>query len=93
MSTSPIARVVPPSSQQQSPVKAVANQTVNHVVLGDVLFKTWYPSYYPDELVGKEVDRLYICQWCFKYSREVIPYLDHLVQDSSFVLIAPMLMR
>lgn len=85
MSTSPIARVVPPSSQQHSPVKAVANQTVHHVVLGDALFKTWYPSYYPDELVGKEVERLYVCQWCFKYSREIMPYLGHVVQNTSFV--------
>ncbi|KAL8647328.1 MAG: hypothetical protein Q9226_006476 [Calogaya cf. arnoldii] len=41
-----------------SPLKAT-NLSIQHVVLGDVLFKTWYPSYYPEGLVGRELDRLY----------------------------------
>jgi len=52
---------------------------VQTVVLGDILFKTWYPSFYPEELVGRTTDRLYVCRWCFRYSRELLPFLGHAV--------------
>ena len=74
-----LVRIVPPLASQDLASKSVAQQNIHNVVLGNTLFKTWYPSYYPDELVGKEVDRLYVCQWCFKYSRETVPYIGHLV--------------
>lgn len=61
---------------------------VRSVVLGDVHFKTWYPSFYPDELVGKRLDRLYVCKWCFKYCNDVGPYLVHLVR---LLLVSPFL--
>ncbi|KZF21786.1 hypothetical protein L228DRAFT_261915 [Xylona heveae TC161] len=51
---------------------------IRNVVLGDLLFRTWYPSFYPDDLVGRDLERLYVCRWCFKYSRELIPFLRHL---------------
>ncbi|KAH0543290.1 hypothetical protein FGG08_002353 [Glutinoglossum americanum] len=38
------------------------DRTIQNVVLGDILFKTWYPSFYPEELVNNncsETDRLY----------------------------------
>ncbi|MCJ1411752.1 hypothetical protein MMC19_005844 [Ptychographa xylographoides] len=57
------------------PAKSTRN--VLNVVLGDTLFKTWYPSFYPEEVVGRDVERLYICQWCFKYSKELMPFLAH----------------
>jgi len=57
-----------------------ADLNIRSVVLGDICFKTWYPSFYPEELVGREVERLYVCQWCFKYSKDVIPYLAHIVR-------------
>ena len=80
MSMSPsFARIAPAFSVQTSPAKAAANKRIHNVVLGDILFRAWYPSYYPDELVGKEVERLYICQWCFKYSKEILPYIGHVV--------------
>ncbi|MCJ1282826.1 hypothetical protein MMC26_002152 [Xylographa opegraphella] len=60
-----------------TPLKASRN--VLNVVLGDIMFPTWYPSFYPEELVGKDTDRLYVCQWCFKYSKEVVPFLTHVV--------------
>ena len=56
-----------------------ADLNVHNVVLGDVQFKTWYPSYYPEELVDREVGRLYVCQWCFRYSRDPVQYLAHRV--------------
>jgi hypothetical protein len=56
-----------------------APRNILNVVLGDTLFKTWYPSLYPEELVGRKTETLHICPWCFKYSKELIPYLAHVV--------------
>lgn len=60
-----------------------ADLNIRSVVLGDISFKTWYPSFYPEELVGREVERLYVCQCCFKYSKDVLPYLAHIVSPCS----------
>ena len=73
----PIAKPIP--SAKTTPSKAIVDRNVISVVLGDILFKTWYPSFYPEELAGKELDRLYVCQWCFKYSKELMPFLAHTV--------------
>ncbi|KAF1848313.1 histone acetyltransferase MYST2 [Cucurbitaria berberidis CBS 394.84] len=51
---------------------------VLEVVFGSLLIKPWYPSFYPEELVGRRVERLYVCQWCFKYSKELMGFLGHL---------------
>lgn len=59
---------------------------VLNVVLGNLLIKPWYPSFYPEDLVGKVVDRLYVCQACFRYSKELMPYLAHMVCSSPTVL-------
>ncbi|KAI4125400.1 MAG: hypothetical protein LQ338_004262 [Usnochroma carphineum] len=64
-------------SSRSAPSPKSANPNVQQVVLGDIIFKTWYPSYYPEELVGRDIDRLYVCQWCFKYCRDVVPFLAH----------------
>lgn len=53
---------------------------VLNVVLGNLLIKPWYPSFYPEDLVGKVVDRLYVCQACFRYSKELMPFLAHMVR-------------
>jgi hypothetical protein len=50
---------------------------VLEVVFGNLLIKPWYPSFYPEELVGRTVERLYVCQWCFKYSRELLAFWGH----------------
>lgn len=70
-----------PSVRKALP-KAIADLTVHNVVLGDIQFKTWYPSFYPEELVGRNLQRLYVCQWCFKYSEEVTTFLAHEVESS-----------
>lgn len=75
----------PMASTLMSPIAAQRNGekpadlNVRNVALGDVLFKTWYPSFYPEELVGREVERLHVCRWCFKYTKEQMPYLAHVV--------------
>ncbi|KAK2792249.1 hypothetical protein FQN52_003726 [Onygenales sp. PD_12] len=53
------------------------DRTIQQVVLGNILFKTWFHSLYPEELVGRDTDRLYVCQWCFRYSCDESPYLGH----------------
>lgn len=63
---------------------------VRSVVLGDIHFKTWYPSFYPDELVGKRLERLYVCQWCFRYTKDLGPYLTHRVSKLSPIPKLPM---
>ncbi|KAI7323273.1 hypothetical protein KC315_g8554, partial [Hortaea werneckii] len=53
----------PPASMQGS----VAN-----LFLGNLHIKPWYPSFYPEDLVGgRKAERLYVCQWCFRYTPEI----------------------
>ncbi|KAL1310858.1 hypothetical protein AAFC00_001090 [Neodothiora populina] len=61
-------------SREQTPKEP----NVLTVVLGNLLIKPWYPSFYPEDLVGKRVDRLYVCDTCFRYSKELMPYLAHI---------------
>jgi hypothetical protein len=73
-----------PAATQPSPIPASENKDaslrdVQNIVLGDMLFRTWYPSFYPEEIMGKELERLYVCQWCFKYSKDEMPFLSHMV--------------
>ncbi|KAE8153937.1 acyl-CoA N-acyltransferase [Aspergillus avenaceus] len=60
-----------------SHAKPPVDRNVKHVVLGDLLFQTWYQSIYPDDLVSKDTDRLYVCRWCFRYSCDVDTYAKH----------------
>ncbi|KAF2196921.1 hypothetical protein GQ43DRAFT_335147, partial [Delitschia confertaspora ATCC 74209] len=57
--------------------KPSTTPNVKEVVLGSLLIKPWYPSFYPAELVGHTVERLYVCPWCFKYSKELLTFLGH----------------
>ncbi|KAI9706895.1 MAG: hypothetical protein M1820_004674 [Bogoriella megaspora] len=62
---------------KKSSTKPTGELNVSNVVLGKLLIKTWYPSFYPEEIVGRRTERLYVCQYCFKYSKELIPWLAH----------------
>ena len=89
------------------------DRNIDKVVLGDICFRTWYPSYYGKEVLGdvtagsakpgsasivngtgvKEgtygkahgrrdkdgpmLDRLYVCPCCFKYSKELVAWWEH----------------
>ncbi|KAF2635809.1 hypothetical protein P280DRAFT_410882 [Massarina eburnea CBS 473.64] len=57
--------------------KPPVDPNVLEVVLGPLLIKPWYPSFYPEELVGRRVERLHVCEWCFKYTKELLPFLGH----------------
>lgn len=59
-------------------------RNVDNVVLGDILFRAWYPSRHVKEIVGREVveekemlERLYVCKHCFKYSKELMGWVGH----------------
>lgn len=84
-----------------------SDRNIDKVVLGNICFKAWYPSYYGKEVLGdmsgnnsntgaKEkgvggkmgggkraglpppmLDRLYVCPCCFKYSRELVMWWEH----------------
>ena len=62
--------------------RTLSELNILNVVLGNLLIKPWYPSFYPKELVGQRTERLYVCQWCFKYSKELVPYVSHLVRSN-----------
>ena len=104
-----------PARQPQEKPKETAqsDRNIDKVVLGEICFKAWYPSYYGKEVLGdisgnsakgsnsngtkadsKEeaggkanhrrdrdhqpmLDRLYVCPCCFKYSKEIVPWWEH----------------
>ncbi|KAF1949301.1 hypothetical protein CC80DRAFT_497616 [Byssothecium circinans] len=68
----------PAKSPADKSNKTPVDPNVLEVVLGSLVIKPWYPSFYPDELVGRRVERLNVCQWCFKYTKELLPFLGHL---------------
>jgi len=64
--------------------KVAHERNINQVVLGDTLFKTWYPSWYPNETLpekekgkGIVVETLYVCKWCFAYGKCVEDWVQH----------------
>ncbi|KAA8646065.1 hypothetical protein EYZ11_001918 [Aspergillus tanneri] len=65
------------SNDTLSHAKSPVNRNVKHVVLGDLLFQTWYQSIYPEDLVSKDTNRLYVCRWCFRYSCDTNSYARH----------------
>ena len=75
----PLSNLGSTPSGSSANTKTRAERNIGSVVLGDLSFETWYPSFYPEDVVGKDIERLYVCQWCFKYSRELMPYLAHRV--------------
>ncbi|KAF2258105.1 hypothetical protein CC78DRAFT_479640 [Lojkania enalia] len=78
---SPNLLASPPKSTakpSKSSTKPSADPNVLEVVFGSLLIKPWYPSFYPEELVGRTVQRLYVCHLCFKYGKELMGFLGHL---------------
>ncbi|KAL4942265.1 hypothetical protein BDV06DRAFT_192636 [Aspergillus oleicola] len=61
------------SPQAQQPL----TRNVQHVVLGNLRFQTWYQSIYPEELVSKDTDTLYVCRWCFRYACDIDTHERH----------------
>jgi hypothetical protein len=63
----------------KTPQKPSVTPNVLEVVFGSLLIQPWYPSFYPEQIVGRKVERLHVCQWCFKYSMDLMGFLRHLV--------------
>ncbi|KAI1385450.1 acyl-CoA N-acyltransferase [Hypoxylon trugodes] len=93
-----------------------SDRNIDMVVLGDICFKAWYPSYYGKEVTGDVsnnnntvgakgggkiggrmgggkrapppmLERLYVCPCCFKYSRELVMWWEHVrCCEKSYVL-------
>lgn len=74
------------ASSTAAPAAAAATRNVLSVVLGDTLFKTWYPSFYPEDIVGRETERLCVCKWCFKYTPDSALLAAHAVGLQSLVV-------
>ncbi|SPO04449.1 uncharacterized protein DNG_07134 [Cephalotrichum gorgonifer] len=101
----------PAPSKTQPPAKkacvpSTTDRNIDKVVLGDICFRTWYPSYYGKDVLGDTssggagagagagtgkhgqprkadrdacpvLDRLYVCPCCFKYSKELVTWWEH----------------
>ncbi|RDW86792.1 putative histone acetyltransferase (MysT1) [Aspergillus mulundensis] len=61
----------------EDPQAQSLTRNVQHVVLGNLRFQTWYQSIYPEELVSKDTDILYVCRWCFRYSCGIDTHASH----------------
>lgn len=65
-------------SPQKKAIKAPLQPNIANVVLGNLAIKPWYPSFYPKEQVkGDTLDKLFVCQWCFKYTHVITEYCTH----------------
>ncbi|KAJ5574162.1 uncharacterized protein N7459_008589 [Penicillium hispanicum] len=65
------------TSKSPSRLQSPGDRNVQNVVLGDLRFKPWYQSIYPEDLVAKDVDNLYVCGWCFRYSCDEGAFVAH----------------
>ncbi|KAK3691907.1 SAS complex subunit [Vermiconidia calcicola] len=73
---SPTAAIASPHRTQKRGQSMSPN--VSNVVLGNLHVKPWYPSFYPEDMIGgRKADWLYVCQWCFKYTHEIMKYSAH----------------
>lgn len=64
---------MPGREKQRKPKASLKNtvkqRQINKVFYGSHPITPWYPSYYHEDLIGKDVvDTLYICPTCFKYT-------------------------
>lgn len=68
---------MPPSSSRLVQKPPPAGTKVNQVTLGNLRFTPWYDALYPEELVDKNTDSLYVCCWCFRYTCDRDAYAGH----------------
>ena len=85
--TKPAASPVGITSPHRGPNRAPMPPNVSNVVLGNLHIKPWFPSFYPEDMIGgRKAEWLYVCQWCFKYTHEIMKFSAHCVSsfDESF---------
>lgn len=80
-SASPLGVLTSPQ-QHRTPARGPPLQpNIANVVLGNLHIKPWYPSFYPEDMVGgKKADWLYVCPWCFRYTGEIMRFCAHTVR-------------
>jgi len=94
-----------PSKTLGKSATPTVERNIDKVVLGNICFRTWYPSYYGKDVLGETasagrpdastaagpsksharrdrdaspvLDRLYVCPCCFKYSKELVTWWEH----------------
>ena len=78
---------VPSRTEEKDREKAL-ERNIDTVVFGDRMFRAWYPSWYPKEIIGEKalsdakavgivVQTLYVCSRCFGYGKEVHEWAKH----------------
>lgn len=76
----PPNNIAPTITKPAREKKESQDPTVKEVVLGNLWVKPWFKSAYAEEIVGRGfLERLYVCQWCFKYTTELGGYMGHTV--------------
>ncbi|KAK4176486.1 putative histone acetyltransferase [Triangularia setosa] len=78
------------SDRKSATKNTQTDRNIDKVVLGDICFKTWYPSYFGKEVLDNGpgiLDRLYVCPCCFKYSKELVAWWEHvqICQGKNFI--------
>ncbi|KAI1917431.1 SAS complex subunit [Ophidiomyces ophidiicola] len=69
---------MPPTSSRHVRKPPSAGSKVEQVIFGNLCFKTWYDALYPEELVSKDTETLYVCSWCFRYTCDRTAYVGHM---------------
>jgi MYST family zinc finger domain len=83
VSTLPLSPILPsnlspiPKPRARRTSLSQAERNVREVILSDLRIDAWFPSFYPEELIGKTISRLFVCKWCFKYTTKLIPFVEH----------------
>lgn len=77
------------SNSEKADREKALERNIDNVVFANVMFKSWYPSWYPTEIIGDKalsatvkpvgitVPALYVCKKCFGYSKIVEDWLKH----------------
>lgn len=80
-----------PSNKKKPKETHTLSRNIDEVVFYNHTFKTWYPSWYPKEILGEKtlalaeegkgtgivVKTLYICRKCFKYTKDGVEWKAH----------------
>ncbi|KAF2101458.1 histone acetyltransferase, MYST family [Rhizodiscina lignyota] len=75
--TSPLQTLPPTINGTPAKPRPSPQLNVQDVVLGNLWIKPWYPSFYPEDLIGRKTEKLFVCEYCFKYSKDLLPFIAH----------------
>jgi hypothetical protein len=90
--SAPHAAAESKTSSERRDREHALERNIDTVVFGEVAFKSWYPSWYPKEIIGEKalltglsgegktgivVKELYVCKRCFGYAKGVVEWVRH----------------